>query len=914
MVQDDLVRLCLEEMLDTNASPEDACADRPEILPEVRRRWRELLATRASVDALFPKDGIRASDSSFDALPQLPGYQDLEVVGRGGMGIVFRARHSALGRLVAIKMLLPGAFDMPSEADALVREASAVAALRHPNIVQVHDVGTFQGRPYFTMEYLDGGSLPSHTRGTPQSATSAATLTETLALAMQAAHEAGIVHRDLKPGNVLYTATGTPKIVDFGIARRIDRDPSATFIDRPAGTPSYMAPEQAICGDGRCMPAVDVYSLGAILYELLTGRPPFRASTAVETCRQILDTEPASPTTLNAAIPRDLETICLKCLRKNPASRYASARALAEDLRRFLDGRPVEARPASALQRTLKWTRRRPAHAALVALSCALLMSVAVGATWIGARRAGIQAAAESDLARAMELLGAARLGESRHFLALAQTRIGTSKSNAINKEIAAIVEWLGIAEKLELVRLERATSAKVHFDRPSFSRKYESLLREAGLLGEAGESLEATAERMRASPIRSTVIEALNDWAYCSSDKGDLQRRLILARLVDPDPAWRDKVRSVLNWSNRETLVKLAENVPNDPQVVSLAPIFAGVLMEGGLDPIEFLRKVQARHPSDFWANFNLAEYLELEGDSEAIGFYRAAHALKPESSAALVNLGGALYREGEDDEARALWARAVFLEPSCAPALFNLAIEAIAIEDMDQAQDLVSKAIVADSAWALPKLLEAELMSKRGASADASRMVEKAIESLPPNDPLVRAGRVSVAKYNALAALEARAAEYADGSRVPATADEAHDLTGILLSRGESAAAARMAVLSIAMDEAAARDPASGRRYLAACAASIALADPSLSAEERAQVCSRALEWLGQEADALDAVATTDQGNLMRRRTFERWLATPRLAPLRDAQAREDLNPELRREVREFWKRVRSVAKDRN
>jgi formylglycine-generating enzyme required for sulfatase activity len=281
------------------------------------------------------------------------------------MGVVYRARHLRLGRLVALKMALAGSYAGPHERERFRREAEAVAALRHPNLVQVYDAGDWAGRPYFTMELIEGGSLAQRLAGTPQPARQAATLLATLAEAVQVAHQGGILHRDLKPANILLTADGTPKIADFGLARRLEGGAGLTQSGVLLGTPSYMAPEQAR-GQPNIGPAVDVYALGAILYELLTGRPPFHGETAAATLQQVVADEPVAPRRLNPSVPRDLETICTKCLSKEPARRYTSAEELANDLGRFQAGAPIRARRVGAAEQALKWARRRPALAALL--------------------------------------------------------------------------------------------------------------------------------------------------------------------------------------------------------------------------------------------------------------------------------------------------------------------------------------------------------------------------------------------------------------------------------------------------------------------------------------------------------------------------------------------------------------------
>jgi WD40 repeat protein len=322
------------------------------------------------------------------ARPDVPGYEILDEVGRGGMGVVYKARQVSLNRTVALKMILAGSHAGPAERDRFRREAEAVARLQNPHIVQIFDIGEANGHPYLALEFVDGGSLAQHLVGTPWPAKEAAALVELLARAMHSAHTAGVVHRDLKPGNVLLASGGreppvelrndetggsrpplasSPKITDFGLAKRIDSaiTDRATRSGAVMGTPSYIAPEQA-SGKGHAVgPGVDVYALGAILYELLTGRPPFRGESALDTVLQVIHEDPVPPRRLQSGVPRDLETICTTCLAKSPTMRYPSALALAEDLRRFLDGEPIRARPLTAWGRGLKWARRHPALAVL---------------------------------------------------------------------------------------------------------------------------------------------------------------------------------------------------------------------------------------------------------------------------------------------------------------------------------------------------------------------------------------------------------------------------------------------------------------------------------------------------------------------------------------------------------------------
>ena len=457
----------------------------PELIAEeyrVRRQWGDKPGRRSYL-ARFPRAAqdfetlfdrvdreLGAETSAPSAVAnrlvpgfEIPGFEILEELGRGGMGVVYRARQLSLGRIVALKMVLSGEHAGPLELARFRAEAELVARLRHPNVIQIHEVGEHDGRPYLVLEFAEEGSLARRLDGTPVAPAAAAGLVETLARAIDAAHRHGIVHRDLKPSNVLLVSgqasggrqppvgiengngeegkrgggewgseanaedggqasggrkpagnTGTgglrppladlvPKISDFGLAKRSDGDDALTLSGAILGSPSYMAPEQA-AGDSRDVgPAADIYALGAILYELVTGRPPFKAATSLDTLEQVRTLEPAPPRRLQPKLPRDLETICLKCLEKARSRRYRSALALAEDLERFLAGRPILARPVRAWERAVKWSRRRPAAAALVAVCLLSAISLVAGGLVYNARLRSAVATAEFQRERARE-------------------------------------------------------------------------------------------------------------------------------------------------------------------------------------------------------------------------------------------------------------------------------------------------------------------------------------------------------------------------------------------------------------------------------------------------------------------------------------------------------------------------------
>jgi WD40 repeat protein len=367
-----------------------------------------LVSPLARPDASTVTPSASGQANTPPAAPTIPGHEVLGELGRGGMGVVYKVRQTARDRVVALKMLLT---DAPVTAERLARfriEMDALKRLQHPNIVQIDDVGEAEGRPYFTMEYVAGPNLAQKLAGEPLAPPRAAHLVEVLADAIEAVHRCHVLHRDLKPANILLStevkvlstespktprsvflstqhsvlSTAVPKITDFGLAKLVNEPADGagrlTKTGQAMGTPCYMAPEQAR-GETRTLgPATDVYALGVILYEALTGRPPFEGTTAVDTINRVLDEDPVSPAVLQPSLPRDLVTICLKCLEKDPRRRYVAARDLAEDLRRFQTGTPILGRPVSRAEHIYRWCRRRPAVAGLLGLSAALVVALVV--------------------------------------------------------------------------------------------------------------------------------------------------------------------------------------------------------------------------------------------------------------------------------------------------------------------------------------------------------------------------------------------------------------------------------------------------------------------------------------------------------------------------------------------------------
>lgn len=399
----------LREQLEQHPTPEEFAARFPEYAIELNDQIElhrafavgraESAADRAPQGAEFPDD-LAPSARSLEA-----DYEILDELGRGGMGVVYRARQPALNRFVALKMVRRADLENDELRARFRAEAEVVASLHHPHIVQVYDYGEHEGAPYLALELVAGGSLGQWLDGTPWNPRRAAALLEQVARAVHFAHQRGVVHRDLKPGNLLVCGNVEPleiKIADFGLARVFRDHPTAqTHSGTLLGTPSYMAPEQASGRAGSVGPATDVYALGAILYELLSGRPPYRGATALDTLQQLLLAEPASIHRLVPGLPRDLATICTKCLERTPERRYATALELADDLSRFLNDRPIHARQTGSWERGWRWCRRNPALAAALGSVAALLLCVTAVSTWYSGR-----------LSRQLEITQRAELAE----------------------------------------------------------------------------------------------------------------------------------------------------------------------------------------------------------------------------------------------------------------------------------------------------------------------------------------------------------------------------------------------------------------------------------------------------------------------------------------------------------------------
>jgi eukaryotic-like serine/threonine-protein kinase len=679
MVDNSRIVELAEEALASGLTPEEVCAQSPELLADVKECLARCRGVEMMLEHLFPstpsvkRQSLAAPTET--PLPTIPGHDVLDVLGRGGIGIIYRARHLKLNRIVALKMLLSGEYASRLEVERFTREARAIAALQHPNIVQIYDVGEVDGRAYFTMEFVGGGFLGQRQPGVPQRAKYSASVIETLARAIHAAHLAGIVHRDLKPGNILLASDGTPKITDFGLARHLEGLPDLTIGLARIGTPSYMAPEQVAGKPGTVGPAADIYGLGAILYQLLTGRPPFRSETLSETQRQLLAEEPVSPSRLNAKVPRDLETICLKCLQKDPTQRYESAAALADDLGRFQRGEPIRARRPGVIERLRKWVVRRPTIAGLVGAVMLFAISLVGGALWLANQQGQRRQAVQGDLKEVAALQQQARWTDARAALERAEARLnGSGAGGDLRRRCEQARRDMDLVIELDRIRLSRVTGGNLPYYKNKVDIDYAKAFAEAGL-ARPSDPPSRVAAGVRASAVHLALMAALDDWAVCAHGRERRDWLLAVARAADPDPeGWRDRIRSPASWEDAAALVELTRGVPLSGQPVSLLLALAERLGTAGGDMPAFLKRIQSAYPADFFVNLVLGDALLGAAPVEAGGYYRAALASRPGAAVAYASLGDALRSQKLHDEAVEYYRRAVETDPRFARAHTNM------------------------------------------------------------------------------------------------------------------------------------------------------------------------------------------------------------------------------------------------
>lgn len=427
----------------------------------LRRSIAELIAAHEAPGTLIEGAGAPGGDPSTVHLPgkaeagamprpgrrigYLGDYELVEEIACGAMGVVYRANQRSLNRSVALKMIRGSLLASEAEVRRFQTEAEAAAGLDHPSIVPIYEIGTHEGQHYFTMKLVEGGTLADRMEAYRDDPNSAARLLATVARAVDAAHRHGILHRDLKPGNILLDRDGQPHVTDFGLAKQLESENALTLSGQILGTPYYMAPEQAEGNGKRLTTAADIYSLGAILYEMLTGRPPFKGDTVLETLRCAREEDVKPPHLVAADSDRDLETIALKCLRKRPEHRYPSAAALADDLDRRARGEPIAARPVTRTERVVKWVRRKPVHAALLGTAAILILTLGVGGPLVAIKQSRLRETADKQRlkAEAAETVAESRAEEIRRNLYFAEMNLA-GEAAAEPGGLARVVGLLG--------------------------------------------------------------------------------------------------------------------------------------------------------------------------------------------------------------------------------------------------------------------------------------------------------------------------------------------------------------------------------------------------------------------------------------------------------------------------------------
>jgi serine/threonine-protein kinase len=686
----------------------------------------------------------------------------------GGIGQVWLARDRSLGRDVALKELRPERQEQPVVQARFLEEARITGQLEHPGIVPVHElVHGDDGRSFYTMRMVRGRTLAEAIKayhrerqaGQAQSLELRALLSAFVAVcnAVAYAHSRGVIHRDLKPANVVLGDYGEVVVLDWGLAKLLGEqcagppvveassllpvslEPGShdeTVQGQVLGTPGYMAPEQA---EGRLDllgPGTDVYGLGAVLYELLTGVAPFTGGPNDEILRRVLREEPERPRRRVPATSRSLEAICMKALAKKPSHRYATAGELAKEVERWLGDEPVNALREPWRLRAGRWVRRHQSLvSALAASVLVLLMLGGAGVAWLSGERERQGAAVESALGRVAALQEEARWEEARGVAEQAESRLGKFSPAGLRRRLAQARADLDLVARLDAIRLERINVVEGGMlDRAGTNLKYAEAFAEAGL-GKVGDDEVEVARRVAGSAVRQALVAALDDWADHTQDKSSLVWVLGVARRADPHP-WRDRLRDPVLWKDLTRLARLVRQAPVGEMTVPLA-----VALGSGLARHEegetLLRQLHQSNPGDFWLNYTLGSVLFRRArNQEAEAYCRAALALRPKSPPVLTLLGAVLDRQGKWEESEKCDRRAIELDPGYAISYSNLGWYLWERQKKPaEAEKYFRKAIDLGPKLAQPHSSLAKLLDWRGMRAEAERYHRKAIE-LDPRD----------------------------------------------------------------------------------------------------------------------------------------------------------------------------------
>jgi eukaryotic-like serine/threonine-protein kinase len=664
-------------------------------------------------------------------------YDILERIAEGGMGVVYKARHRKLERMVALKVLLAGRFARPSDLQRFRNETQIVAGLDHPNILPIYDVGEHDHVPFFSMRLMEGGSLADQLERYREDPQSAARLIAALARAVHYAHQHAVLHRDLKPGNVLIDRNGEPQLTDFGLAKWIEKNNDLSVPGAIIGTPSYMAPEQTRGGREKVTTAADVYSIGAVLYAVLTGQPPFRGDSPFETLVKVREEEPEPPRSRNPKVDRDLEIICLKCLRKEPERRYESALALAEDLERWLEGSPIKARTMSPVEHTWRWCRRNWLPASLAATLLFIIAMVSWSRFDANRKDAQVVRSVNLLLDKANGSLEQGQWAEANAAVGQAEA-LSLAASEAARQRLAPRLADLRMGVQLEDIRINHLDVDQVGMSLLGAGLRYALAFREYGIDIE-GNDPASVARQIQARAIRSKLVAALDHWAQNTASSAERSRLRTIADAADDQAAAiPGRLRHALDTADKSELLRIA----SESRVTPLSPaaivsLGTGLRAHGAVEQeVPLLRAAQQIHPGDFWINLELGTALMLSRPGEprdALPFFTAALALSNGNPGVYVYVANAQVKAGELDHAETSYRHAIALKPNLVVARINLGYVLNELGRFKEGEQALVEALELDPSNHLAYYNLGLNLQSQGNNARAAEAYRKAVSLKP-------------------------------------------------------------------------------------------------------------------------------------------------------------------------------------